>query len=66
MPISIYLGYVLERDWCTSLEIRWRFIFSGTMDWKWTGDELQASKLFLMTSIIFAVKTNYFKYIIII
>ena len=41
-------------------------IYLGTMGWKLTGDELQASKVFLMTSIIFAVKTNYFKYIIII
>ena len=41
-------------------------IYLGTMGCKWTGDELQASELFLMTSIIFSVKTNYFKYIIII
>ena len=41
-------------------------IYLGTISWKWTGEELQASELFLMTSIIFSVKTNYFKYIIII
>ena len=41
-------------------------IYFGTMCWKGTGDELQASKPFLMTSIIFYVKTNLFKYIIII
>ena len=41
-------------------------IYLGTMRLKVTGDELQASKLFLMTSIIFLGKTNYFKYIIII
>ena len=41
-------------------------IYLGTMGWKGTGDELQASKLFWMTSIIFSGKTNYFKYIIII
>ena len=41
-------------------------IFLGTMDCKWTGDELQASEHFLMKSIIFSVKINYFKYIIII
>ena len=33
-------------------------IYLGTMCWKGTGDELQASKLFLMTSIIFSGKTN--------
>ena len=41
-------------------------IYLGTMCWKGTGNELQASKLFWMTSIIFSGKTNYFKYIIII
>ena len=41
-------------------------IYLGTKGWKVTDDELQASKLFLMTSIIFSGKTNYFKYIIII
>ena len=41
-------------------------IYFGTMCWKGTGDELQAWKLFLMTSIIFYVKINFFKYIIII
>ena len=35
-------------------------IFLGTMGWKWTGDELQASELFLMTSIIFSGKTIFF------
>ena len=41
-------------------------IYLGTMCWKGTGNELQASKLFWMASIIFSGKTNYFKYIIII
>ena len=41
-------------------------IYIGTKGWKWTGDELQASELFLMTSIILSGKTNFFKYIIII
>ena len=41
-------------------------IYLGTMGWKVTGDELQASKLFLMTSIIFSGKSIFFKYIIII
>ena len=41
-------------------------IYVGTMGWKVTGDELQASQPFLMTSIIFSGKTNFFKYIIII
>ena len=41
-------------------------IYLGTMGLKVTGDELQASKLFLMTSIIFSGKSNFFKYIIII
>ena len=41
-------------------------IYLGTMCWKGTGNELKASKLFWMTSIIFSGKTNYFKYIIII
>ena len=27
-------------------------IYLGTMGWKWTGDELQSSERFLMTSII--------------
>ena len=40
-------------------------IYLGTMGWKVTGDELQASKLSLMTSIIFSVKRNDFKFIII-
>ena len=41
-------------------------IYVGTMGWKVTGDELHASKLFVMTSIIFSGKSNFFKYIIII
>ena len=41
-------------------------IYLGTMGWKLAGDELQASKIFLMTSIIFSGKSNFFKYIIII
>ena len=41
-------------------------IYLGTMNWKWTGDELQASERFLMTSIILSEKTNFFNYIIII
>ena len=41
-------------------------IYLGNKGWKVTGDELQASKLFLMTSIICSGKSNYFKYIIII
>ena len=41
-------------------------IYLGTMGWKGTGNKLQASKLFLMTSITFSGKINYFKYIIII
>ena len=41
-------------------------IYLGTKDWKVTGDELQASKLLWMTSIILSGKSNYFKYIIII
>ena len=41
-------------------------IYLGTMCWKGTGNELQASKLFWMTSIIFSGKSNYLKYIIII
>ena len=41
-------------------------IYLGNMCWKGSGNELQASKLFWMTSIIFSGKTNYFKYIIII
>ena len=36
-------------------------IYIGTMYCKWTGDELQASVPFLMTSIIFSVKTNLFQ-----
>ena len=40
-------------------------IYLGTIGWKWTGDELQASEHFLMTSIIFSGTTNFFKYIII-
>ena len=28
-------------------------IYLGTIGWKWTGDELQASEHFLMTSNIF-------------
>ena len=28
-------------------------IYLGTMGWKWTGDDLQASEDFLMTSNIF-------------
>ena len=39
-------------------------IYLGTMGWKVTGDELQASKFFLMTSIIFSGKSNFFKYIL--
>ena len=35
-------------------------IYLGNMCWKVTGDELQASKLFLMTSIIFSGKYNFF------
>ena len=35
----------------------------GTMGWEVTGDELQASKTFLMTSFIFSGKSNFFKYI---
>ena len=31
-------------------------IYLGTIGWKWTGDELQASERFLMTSIIFSGK----------
>ena len=38
-------------------------IYLGTKCWKWTGDELQASEFFLMTSIIFLETTNFFKYI---
>ena len=34
-------------------------IYLGTKGWKWTGDELQASEHFLMTSIIFSGKTNF-------
>ena len=41
-------------------------IYLGNMCWKGTGNELQASQTFLMTSIIFSGKTNIFKYIIII
>ena len=41
-------------------------IYLGTMCREGTGNELQASKLFWMTSIIFSGKSNYFKYIIII
>ena len=36
-------------------------IYLGTKGWKVTGDELQASKLFLMTSIIFSGKNNLFQ-----
>ena len=35
-------------------------IYLGTMCWKGTGNELQASKLFWMTSIIFSGKSNYY------
>ena len=31
-------------------------IYLGTMGWKWTGDELQASEDFLMTRIFFEEK----------
>ena len=41
-------------------------IYLGTKGWKVTGDELQAWKLFMMTSIIFSGISNFFKYIIII
>ena len=41
-------------------------IYLGTMCWKETGNELQASKFYWMTSIIFSGKSNFFKYIIII
>ena len=41
-------------------------IYLGNMCWQGTGNELQASNLFWMTSIIFLGKTNYFKYIIMI
>ena len=41
-------------------------IYLGTVCGKGTGNELQASKLFWMTSMIFSGKINYFKYIIII
>ena len=40
-------------------------IYLGTIGWKWTGDELQASEHFLMTSYIFFEKV-FFKYISII
>ena len=36
-------------------------IYLGTMCWKGTGNDLQASKLFWMASIIFSGKTNYFQ-----
>ena len=35
------------------------------MGWKWTGDELQATERFLMTSIISSGTTDFFKYTII-
>ena len=41
-------------------------IYLGTMGCKWTGDELQASENFLMTSNIFFRKKSFFKYISII
>ena len=34
-------------------------IYLGTIGWKWTGDELQASEHFLMTSNIFFRKSNF-------
>ena len=41
-------------------------IYLVTIGWKWAGDELQASNIFLMTSIIFSGKTKLFKYVILI
>ena len=38
-------------------------IYLGTKCWKLTGDEVQASELFLMTSIIFLATTKFLKYI---
>ena len=35
-------------------------IYLGTMCWKGAGNELQASKLFWMTSTIFSGKSNFF------
>ena len=34
-------------------------IYLGTMGWKWTGDELQASEDFLTTSNIFWGKSHF-------
>ena len=36
-------------------------IYLGTIGWKWTGDELQASKVFLMTPIPFYRKISFFQ-----
>ena len=36
-------------------------IYLGTKGWKWTGNELQASDIFLMTSIISSRKTKFFQ-----
>ena len=41
-------------------------IYLTTIGWKWTGDELQASERFLVTSIIILGKTIFLNYIIII